>query len=364
MRPIGKIAAAAGLATILLGAGYLAVAQQQLEESKRARSVRAKGGTYHVLPATPETTQWGWFDVNEKPRLVVNSGDTVAIETMMGAMNRIQPGMTMEEMIALRGLNPGAGPHSVTGPIYVNGAEPGDVMEIRIVKIVPKAFAVNFNLPGAQFPQIGGLQEDFPQGYVRYFYLDWDTKTVEFKPGVVLDLKPFPGVLAVGMDPNDPARDRPTRVNTIRPWKNGSNMDLNELQEGSILYVPIHQKGGLIWTGDSHCRQGNGEVNLTALECAYREIVLQPIVRKDMKLEWPRVETPTHWVMVGFDEDLNKAFKNAVRETIKFLVTEKKLDPYEAYSFTSVAGDCRVTQVVDIRKGVHCMIAKEHFKRP
>ena len=236
-------------------------------------------------------------------------------------------------------------------------------MEIRIIKIVPKAFAVNFNLPGRQFPQIGGLQEDFPLGYVRYFYLDWETKTVEFKPGVVLDLKPFPGVLAVGMDPNDPARDRPTRVNTIRPWKHGSNMDLNELQEGSILYVPIHQKGGLIWTGDSHCRQGNGEVNLTALECAYREIVIQPIVRKDIKLEWPRVETATHWVMVGFDEDLNKAFKNAVRETIDFLVKQQKFDPYEAYSFVSIAGDCRVTQVVDIRKGVHCMIAKEHFKR-
>jgi acetamidase/formamidase len=369
MRRELKVAVAAGLGALLLGGAYLAVAQQQMEESKRARTVMAKGGTYHVLPATPETSQWGWLDPNEKPKLVMNSGDTVAVETNMHSLNKIQPGTTMDEIVALRLANPGGGPHTVTGPIYVNGAEPGNVMEIRIKKIVPKAFGVNFNLPGKQFPQVGAMQEDFPQGFVRYFYLDWETKTAEFKPGVVVDLKPFPGILAVGIDPNDPsprkggAKDPLAPVSTLRPWKNASNMDLNELNEGTTLFVPVFQKGGLIWVGDAHCRQGNGEVNLTALECAFREIVLQPIVRKDMKLEWPRLETPTHWIMMGFDEDLNKAFKNALRETIDFLVKQQKFDPYEAYSFTSIAGDCRVTQVVDIRKGVHCMIAKEHFKR-
>ena len=118
-----------------------------------------------------------------------------------------------------------------------------------------------------------------------------------------------------------------------------------------------------MWTGDSHCRQGNGEVNLTALECSYREIVMQLIVRKDMKLEWPRMETRTHWIMMGFDEDLNKAMVNAVRETVDFLAAQKQvpLDRYEAYSLTSMVGDCRVTQVVDVRKGVHCMVPKGIF---
>ena len=106
-------------------------------------------------------------------------------------------------------------------------------------------------------------------------------------------------------------------VSTLRPWKNGSNMDINELQEGSTIFIPVFLKGGLIWTGDSHCRQGNGEVNLTALECSYKEIRLQPIVRKDMKLEWPFIETRTHWITTGFHEDLNVAMTNATREAVE-----------------------------------------------
>ena len=144
---------------------------------------------------------------------------------------------------------------------------------------------------------------------------------------------------------------------------NGSNMDINELQEGTTIFIPVFLKGGLVWTGDSHCRQGNGEVNLTALECAYREIVMQLIVRKDLKLEWPRIENRTHWITTGFDEDLNKAMVNAVREAVDMLAAQKTvpLTRYEAYSLVSMVGDCRVSQVVDVRKGVHCMIPKAIF---
>jgi acetamidase/formamidase len=154
-------------------------------------------------------------------------------------------------------------------------------------------------------------------------------------------------------------------VSTLRPWKNGSNMDLNELQEGSTIFIPVFLKGGLIWVGDAHCRQGNGEVNLTGLECAFREFVMQPIVRKDMKLEWPWMETKTHWILMGFDEDLNKAMVSAVRDTVDFLANQKMvpLDRYEAYSITSMTADCRVTQVVDVRKGVHCMVPKSIFAK-
>ncbi len=358
-----------------VGAGFYAVAQQPyqltpLDEAKRDRAVAASGGTYHVLPATLETTQWGWLDPSEKPKLVVNSGDTVAVETMMHAHNAIQPGSTMDDIVKLRLANPGGGPHSVTGPIYVNGAEPGDTMEIRIKKIVPKAFATNFHLPGSQFPTVGQLAPEFPQGFVRYYYLDWERRQAEFKPGITIDLQPFPGTIAVGVDPNEPApkagppiKDAKGRTSTLRPWKNGSNMDVNELQEGSTLFIPVFLKGGLIWTGDSHCRQGNGEVNLTALECAYREIVIQPVVRKDLKVEWPRAETRTHFIMMGFDEDLNEAMKIATRETVKFLA-EQTMVPMsrdEAYALTSMVGDCRVSQVVDVRKGVHCMVPKNIF---
>ena len=358
----------AGVLAVLAVGFYGAIAQQS-DEAKRDRVVAVSGGKYHVLPATLETTQWGWLDPNEPPKLVVNSGDIVAVETMMHAHNKIQPGTTIEEIVALRKANPGGGPHSLTGPIYVNGAEPGDVMEIRILKIVPKAFGTNFNLPGKEFPTIGALASEMPDGFVKYFYLDWDKRQAEFKPGIVIDLQPFPGTLAVGIDPKDPSprkggsTDPMAPVSTLRPWKNGSNMDINELREGSIIYIPIFLKGGLVWTGDSHCRQGNGEVNLTALECAYREMVMQLIVRKDMKLEWPRIDTPTHVIMTGFDEDLNKAMVNAVRETVDFLASQQlvPLSRYEAYSLTSMVADCRVSQVVDVRKGVHCMVPKSVF---
>jgi acetamidase/formamidase len=152
-------------------------------------------------------------------------------------------------------------------------------------------------------------------------------------------------------------------VSTLRPWKNGSNTDLNELQVGSTVFIPIFLKGGLVWVGDAHCRQGNGEVSLSALDCAFREIVMQLIVRKDMKIEWPRAETPSHWVMMGFDEDLNKAMVNAVRETVDFLSKQKMvpMDRYEAYNLASIVADCHVTQVVDVRKGVHCTVPKSIF---
>jgi acetamidase/formamidase len=326
---------------------------------------------HHVLKATPETVQWGWLDPKEPPKLTIDSGDTVSIETMYHAMNQISKDLPMEELTRLRLANPGGGPHSVTGPIYVNGAEPGDVMEIRIRKIVPKDFGQNFNLPGSKFPT-GLLPSEFPDGFVRYYKLDVAKMQTTFKPGITLKLHPFPGTLAVGVDPNEPKEkagppihDAKGRTSTLRPWKNGSNMDLNELQAGSILYVPVFLKGGLIWMGDSHCLQGNGEVNLEALECAYKEIEIQPIVRKDMKLEWPRAETKTDWIFMGFDEDLNEAMKIAVRNTIEWLSTQKlvPMDRYEAYALTSLVGDCRVTQVVDIRKGVHCMIPKSIFTK-
>ena len=368
-RRLVVVVAAAALAVVPAAVWYATA--QQIEEAKRARAVTVDGARYHVLPATLETTQWGWLDPKEPPKLVVDSGDVVAVETMMHAHNKIQLGSTMEEIVALRKANPGGGPMSVTGPIYVNGAQPGDVMEVAILKIVPKAFAFNFNLPGAEFPTIGALAPEFPQGWVRYFYLDWEKRRAEFKPGITIDLDPAPGTLAVGIDPSDPsprkggATDPMAPVSGLRPWKNASNMDLNELKEGTTLFVPVFLPGGLVWVGDSHCRQGNGEVNLTGLECSYREIVMRLTVRRDMTLQWPRLESPTHWITVGFDEDLNKAMVNATREAVDVLATQKMvpLTRYEAYSLVSMVGDCRVTQVVDVRKGVHCMIPKSIFAK-
>jgi acetamidase/formamidase len=325
---------------------------------------------HYQLAATPDNVQWGWYDLNEKPKLTIHSGDTVSIETLSHALGQIKPGVEMDEIVRLRKQNDGGGPHSITGPIYVEEAEPGDTLEVQILKIVPKEFGFNFNVPGKDFPTVGILAQEFPEGFVRYYKLDLDKMQTEFKPGIMIDLKPFPGTFAVGVDPNEPTakagppiHDDKGRTSTLRPWKNGSNMDVNELRAGSTMYFPVFQKGGLIWTGDSHCRQGNGEVNLTALECSYKEIEIRAIVRKDLKTEWPWAETKTDWIFMGFDEDLNEAMKIAVEQTVHWLSTQTivPMSREEAYALTSLVGDCRVSQVVDIRKGVHCMIPKSVF---
>ena len=364
-----------GMAVLAVAAaiiGGAVVAQQSVPaRGDHNWASRMPPGKHHTLAATLETVQWGWLDPKESPKLTIDSGDTVSVETMMHSHDQIRPGVDMNKIVELRKANPGGGPHSMTGPILVNGAEPGDVLEIRILRIEPKPFGVNFNLPGKDFPTIGALASEMPDGFLRFFTLDLQRRIAEFKPGVTLDLQPFPGTLAVGIDPSDPsprkggAKDPMAPVSTLRPWKNGSNMDINELQEGSTIFIPVFLKGGLIWVGDSHCRQGNGEVNLTALECSYKEIRLQPIVRKDLKLEWPFIETRTHWITTGFNEDLNVAMTNATREAVNWLASQKMvpMDRYEAYSLVSMAVDCRVSQVVDVRKGVHCMIPKSIFTK-
>src|SRR4051812_791535 len=204
------VAIAASLAALAAGTVIAQPQQQQQQQQSPARGNHdwappTPQGKHHNLAATLETVQWGWLDPREKPKLTVESGDTVSIETMMHAHDKVQPGMTIEQAVELRKANPGGGPHSMTGPIYVNGAEPGDVLEVRILKIEPKPWAVNFNLPGKDFPTIGALASEMPDGYIKFFPIDLEKRTVEFKPGIVLDLQPFPGTFVVGIDPQDPS---------------------------------------------------------------------------------------------------------------------------------------------------------------
>jgi len=188
--------------TLALVTALLFQADGPRASGAEATSSAAHSSRHYSLPATPENVQWGWYDPNEKPRLVMHSGDTVSIETISHSLGQIKPGTDMEEIVKLRKENDGGGPHSITGPIYVEEAEPGDTLEVRILKIVPKQDAFNFNLPGKDFPTVGLLAAEFPQGFVRYYKLDLAKMQTEFKPGVVIDLQPFPGTFAVGVDPN------------------------------------------------------------------------------------------------------------------------------------------------------------------
>jgi acetamidase/formamidase len=327
-----------------------AIAQQALSGAQKLMVVPASrlSGKVHVLPATLETTQWGWFDNAELPRLTVDSGDTVVFETMSHAHGQLFPGRTIEELKKLRTDWPGRGPMTITGPVFVNGAEPGDVLQIKINRIVARPWGANFNVPG----MFGQFPKEFPDGQVKYFYLDWDRKIAEFAPGIEIPLRPFPGTLGV-------ARAQPGRYNAVPPGPFAGNLDSRDLVEGTTLHVPVFVRGALVWTGDSHAAQGNGEVNLTAIETAFSEMNVTLTVDKTHKLEWPRIETPTDWITMGFDEDLVKALDAAKAETAKLLAEQRHLASEQAADMVPKLGDCRVTQVVDIKRGVHCIIPKD-----
>ena len=302
-------------------------------------------GTVHVLPATLETTQWGWFDNAQPPVMYIDSGDTVILETMMHSHNQLVPGVTVDALKKLRTDFPGRGPMTLTGPIYVRGAEPGDVLKIKINKIRARSYGANFNLPGF----LGAFPHLFPDGQVKYFYLDWERKVAEFGQGIEIPLRPFPGTLGV-------ARAEPGRYNAVPPGPYAGNLDNRDLVEGTTLYVPVFVPGALLWSGDSHAAQGNGEVNLTAIETAFNELNITVEVIKGQALSWPLIETPKDWITMGFDTNLNIALANAKAESISLLKRERGTSAADAPQLMLRVADCRVTQIVDGKKGVHCMI--------
>jgi acetamidase/formamidase len=318
-------------------------------EQEQLRLVPAKRypGKVHLLPATMETTQWGWFNNAQPPVLHVESGDSIVFETMMHSHNQVVRGTTIEQIKKLRTDFPGRGPHTLTGPVYIEGAEPGDVLKVRINRIVPRAYGTNFNVPG----MFGQFPSKFPEGQVKYFYLDLDRKIAEFAPGIEIPLAPFPGTLGV-------ARAEPGQYSSVPPGRYAGNLDIRDLTEGTALYVPVFVKGALLWTGDSHAAQGNGEINLTALETAYKEMNVTVEVVKNMKLEWPRIETKDAWITVGIDRDLNKALDILTSETSRFLMEQRKIGKEQAEKLMMASWDCRVSQVVDVNKGLHCFTTK------
>lgn len=305
-------------------------------------------GKVHLLPATLETTQWGWFDNAQPPVLTIDSGDTVVLETMMHSHNQVIPGKTIEELKKLRTDNPGRGPHTLTGPIFVNGAEPGDVLKVHLNRIVPRAYGTNFNIPG----MFGQFPKEFQDGQVKYLYLDMVRKVAEFIPGVEIPLNPFPGTMGV-------ARAEPGKYSSVPPGEYAGNIDIRDFTEGTTLYVPVWVKGALLWTGDSHAAQGNGEVNLTAIETAYKELNVTVEVIKNKKLDMPRIETPSSWITMGFDKDLNLAWDAVQGQTVKYLQEQRKINAVDALKLSTSVSDCRVSQVVNVKKGIHCLNPKD-----
>ena len=315
---------------------------------------------YTLMPS-PQTVNIGNFNAANKPVLTINSGDIVTIE----AATQIPPEAVDESGVVPPSAVPqyvrdiyaqvqdrGPGPHVLTGPVYINGAMPGDTLEVRILDV---QLAADYGYNN-QRPFTGTLPEEFTQFWRRVIPIDRAKKTAQVAPGVVVPLDhPFFGTMGVAPPPVM------GRISSGPPGVHTGNLDNKDLSAGSILYMPVHVPGALFSVGDGHGAQGQGEVDLSAVETNLRGR-FQFVVRKDMKLVWPRAETPTHWIAMGLNEDLDEAMKIAVRETIAFITQRfPKLSREEAYMIASVAVDYHVTQVVDGVKGVHAMIPKAIF---
>jgi len=228
------------------------------------------------------------------------------------------------------------------------------VLEVRIQKLVPADCGVNYHFPARM--NIGGLPEDFPVGQFKTVKLDVKNMKANPVPGVEIPLRPFFGVMGVAPQSGE---KKPAAV----PDYFGGNIDNKELVAGTKLYLPVSVSGALFSAGDAHAAQGDGEVNVTAIETAMREAVLQFVVRKDMKLERPMGESKTHWIPMAFHKDLNEAVKIAIRDAVQFISKTKGISPDDAYALCSMAVDFRITQIVDGNKGVHAMIPKSIFKK-
>jgi acetamidase/formamidase len=326
-----------------------------------AQIAHAQAPRTHDLPLAPDHVHWGYYDARLPPALRVASGDRVRVETMVaGGLQRLRLAgvaeaeipeslKVVERLVTERG--PGA--HPMSGPIFVEGAEPGDTLEIRIVAIeFLHPFGVNAFSPGG-----GVLPDDFP--YAQLKLLRWrpGADRLEFAPGIMLPLAPFFGSIGVAPPP------LVGRISSRPPGWHGGNLDNKDLVAGSVLYLPVHVSGALLSIGDGHAMQGDGEVTGTALETSLRG-TFELRLRKGARLRWPRAETPTHYIAMGLNEDLDEAARLATREMVEFLVAEKGLTRDAAYMLCSLAADLHVTQAVDATKGVHATIAKAFFNRP
>lgn len=321
---------------------------------------RAQGSAkIHELKASPSTVHHGFFDASLKPVLTIDSGDIVRLETASGNPRWYENlGVPKEKIPAelyavYEGVeDKGRGDHALSGPIAIRGAEPGDMLEIRI-----RAVDVRLPIAGQGFrPNRGLLPEEFPYEKGRVHWIDMTRKTVQYGPNVVVPLKPFWGVIGVAPPPSM------GRVPSGPPNIFGGNLDNRDLGAGSTLYLPVHVSGGLLSVGDGHAVQGHGEVALSAVETSLKGEI-QVVLHKGRRIRWPRAETATHYITMGLHADLDEAAKIATREMLDFLVENKGLSREDAYMLASAAMDLIVTQVVDGTKGIHAMMPKAIFQQ-
>src|SRR5450755_3186156 len=313
----------------------------------------------HRLEATPDTVAYGYYWSEATPVLRIESGDIIDVDTLLtntptGLARAGVPDDKIQASLKaivteVTGDRRGPGGHILTGPVYVEGAEPGDVLEVKILSI---ELPLDYGYNGCS----GYLPENCETGRPSTIIaLDRKKMTAEFLPGIVIPLKPFYGSIGISPAPEL------GRVSSNPPGRHAGNLDNRELVAGSTLYIPVFARGALFEIGDGHAAQGDGEVDQTAIETSLRGR-LQLTVRKDMKLTWPRAETPTDYISMATDPDLVIAAKTAIQEMVDFLVSQKSLTRHQAYQLVSIAGNVAITQLVDKPNvGVHVKLPKSIF---
>lgn len=307
---------------------------------------------HYELRASQETVRLGVVDRSDAPVLTIESGDTVSFDTWSAWGGRVTPKMTIADVGRFVVEAGDAGPHDLTGPIAVHGAQPGDVLRVDVLDLRLRSHVFNLSLPGHL--GIGLLADDIADGQVRHLQLTGDT--VEFAPGIVMPVRPFLGYM--GVAPRDEGAH-----SSIPPGPHGGNIDVPDLVVGSSLFLPVWADGAMFCAGDAHAAQGYGEVNLTALEASAEEAVLRfTLLRGGPALTSPRAETPTEVLSLAFSESLNTASMAAMRDLVSELSRLlPDLDPIDAYSLCSMVADLKVSQVVNAEMGVQASIAKDVF---
>ena len=337
--------------------------------------------TLHLLPATPATVHWGYFDPSLEPALTVRSGDFVRIEALTHHAGDA-PDLLMDEGIErvfAEVDDRGPGPHLLTGPIAVAGARPGDTLQVDILEARPR-LSYGSNFAG----HWGHLYDDFGKERVTIFELDtaamlararfaydWAHPPGATAPGTIVPPDPaarepaLEGVV-VGMRPHfgtmGVAPAQPGRHSSIPPGDHGGNIDNWRIGAGGRMLYPVQVAGALLSVGDPHVSQGDGEVSGTALEASLNGL-LRLTIRRDLDVRVPLLETAGELLVHGFGDDLDEAMRAAARRTLDVLETRYRLSRDDAYAFMSVAVDFTVTQVVDQRQGVHGRIDKRCFPR-
>lgn len=350
-------AAAAGVAGFAASV-HTAVAASKEPEVPGAVFDPRKTGKVHTLESTPQTVHVGAMDPAAEVALTIDSGDVVSYpNTWVNWANEAKYGMSFAEREPIRKRYP-QGPYSLVGPVEIRGAEPGDVIECRMLRLRPIEWGWNSAPKG-----VGALPADFAEPYLHYLRFDQERRFAQFANGVRIPLAPLQGVMAV-----QPAGDKP--VSAILSGRYGGNIVLRELTAGTALFLPVEVPGARVWTGDSHAAQGDGVVDQTAIETAMEDLRIQYVLHKKVDLAAPLAETPTHWIVLGFGESVEDALVASLRQAISWLSAAANLSKVDVYALCSVAGSFRITQYAHQTgtvyssvpaKTVHGMVPKNIF---